>query len=337
MTTTLGESSEREVVRVPEEPAVSRDPGTTVDWDEVADAYTAFVEAAPLLSADRGALGAKRGLSDATVDALSFRSGGRSAEKALLSLRDGFSAEILTRSGLFAREPVAGGGDDDCPLVPHRLWLRRGVLVPYLSEDKRVLYLRAHKLGPKGVPLRIYDAATPLNLKPEGPVYLTEGEFKAAALSQLGFRAVAVPGVASFVGRHFDELAGLLKRWRAQEVVIVFDTEDKANPDSPNYKTDVFKRYDTPYFAWRMARQLAEAFRDLAGFKAAIATLPMSWAVDGKVDCDGALACGRTRPNFEDVFKLALRPDAYLRGDASSTHLTEEARRVMTARMSLAF
>src|SRR5690606_14140630 len=118
-------------------------------------------------------------------------------------LRERFPEEDLVASGLLT---VANG----VVLAEQQVTDDR-VLIPYLNEEGRCDFLRPHKLGFRGLGIEIYSRMFLAN-RPRA-IVLTEGEFKAAALWQWGIPGIAIPGISSFGGRHFDRLTGLLNEF----------------------------------------------------------------------------------------------------------------------------
>ena len=276
---------------------------TAADYvDEPSAALGKFLDATQLDARDRRALNTRRGLSDDTIDALRFRSGGHELGGALCAMRDSgaFTEQGLVDSGLFTRS--------DRGVAPNGIYLRPNVLIPYLDENGACRLIRPHKGGPKGHPAQVY-APRFASTSARRPVVMVEGEFGAAALRQLGVRAIAVPGVSSFAGVNFPRLVAWLTGHDVGEVVILFGREDKADPDKPGHKPNALSRYDTEYWAWRIATDLAAA--DIG---ATVATFPIEWDANrAKVDADSALAAGRTREQFSEVIGDGVPPDDYLR------------------------
>jgi hypothetical protein len=197
------------------------------------------------------------------------------------------------------------------------------ILIAYLSEQREVFHIRAHKMQAKGVPLEVFGREC-LATQPKR-VVIVEGEFGAAALIARDIAALAVPGVSSFIGNRYEDLLGVLRRAGVIEVVVSFDSENKIDERLPSgesnerYKTDVNKRYDVQRCAIILARRLSGD-----GISATIATLPESWRDDsGKADIDGALKQGCTVEELQQVFSEAVDADVYLGG------LSEEAQRVV--------
>lgn len=283
-------------------------------WPEYTKVYNRLVELAPLEPEDRAALQAKRGFNSQTINRLKFRSGGRYMAAVVEQLGKEFSTDLLLESGVLVKAKDTGH------VQPNSQLLDKRILIPYLDAAGYVYHLRPHKLGFADKSVHPYCLALLAggNAETES-IVLTEGEFKAAALAQWGFAALAIPGISSFGNKHFDRLVNVLREHGVKRVTIVFDNEEKGNPEyKDRYKPKVEDRYDTPYWAYIMASQLG-----VAGFSARIGWLPDAWRIDGKADWDSALAQGRTRQDVERVLTTALPPKEFL--DA----LPEEARKVV--------
>jgi P4 family phage/plasmid primase-like protien len=309
--------------------------------DAVQDVYVAFLGAITLTDKDRRALRERRGLSDETINTLEFRSGGEEALKALHALHalgQQYSADVLVAAGLY--QP---GDDEDATARPDKSLVAGPILIPYRNRAGQYTGIRRHKRGssgkaysPKGKQVELYMPWL-TEAEDRRVLHLTEGEFKAAGLAELGYNAMAVPGISSFVDKGFGRLCTQLRQDKVERLILVYDAEDKSNPDAKNYKHDPNVRYDTPYYAFRMAWQLERALNPAqlkGGFQAWIATLPLDWDPEGvKVDCDSALAAGKNRTDFDAVFSQALRPVDYLRAPTSVTRLDNAALTAITAKL----
>jgi DNA primase len=250
-----------------------------------------------------------RGFTEHTIHENRFFSGGKHLLKAEEKLLADFKESELLESGVMMkpREHLA---------LSNQLTDDR-IIIPYLNEKNEITLLRPHKLGLK-VGVQIYHEK---NVSGD-TLILTEGEFKAAAACQLGFPAIAVPGVGSFSGQHFPELAKFLDKYQVAKVIIVYDNEIKNDPRYDNYKQQPIDRWDTQYFAITMSKLLEKA-----GFQCLIATLPDQWREKGKIDIDGALAQGRTTEEFQAVINSAQTWKAYQR------ELCEEAQKVISRKL----
>lgn len=270
--------------------------------------YEALLQATRLTDQHRAELRKKRGFSDQIIDELRFRSGGKYVEKVLNDLRERFPEEDLVDTGIL----VSANG----VILPQDQLLDDRVIIPYLDEEGRPYFIRPHKLGFRGLGIEIYCRL----LLGDGVehVVLTEGEFKAAALRQWGIPGIAIPGVSSFAGKHFDRLTSLLSEKGVRRVTVIFDNEIKDNPAFPSYKERPEDRWDTPFWAYVTAAKLKGA-----GFDVRIGQLPDSWREKGKIDFDGALAQGRTRRDIERVIAAAMTPAEFVES------LSTEAQRIV--------
>ncbi|GEA17768.1 CHC2 zinc finger domain-containing protein [Moorella sp. E306M] len=278
--------------------------------------YQRFIELTTLTGAHRNKLKSQRGFTDETIDRFMFRSGGPQVQGAVEKLREEFPEEELKTSGILVE--VNGS------LATNNQLLDDLVLIPYLDETSIVYHLRPHKIGFEGLPIQPYCRLLLVG-NPEH-IILTEGEFKAVALHQWGFAALAVPGISSFGGKNLDRLVELLREFQVKRVTVIFDNEIKDNPAFPNFKEKVEDRYDTQFWSYIMAYKLGRA-----GFIARVGWLPDEWRVNGKIDFDGALAQGRTRQEIEQVIARALPPEEYL------DSLSEEAKRIVRRKITRHF
>lgn len=263
--------------------------------------YSAVVEAFPLSDKHRAELKSKRGLTDATIDRLRFRSGGKHAFKLIVKAQEiaGATDTEMVRAGLL--KPRRSDGK----LFAWGQLLDDRVLIPYLDRAGETAYhLRPHKLGVSSEVASIepYCEHIALGWSESDVLILTEGEFKAAAAAQLGYRALAVPGISSFAAKHFARLEKAVKAIPYKRLVVLFDRETKADPSLPGYKDDFTKRYDVEYYAWLLAHRLE-------GY---VGQLPESWMEEGKADIDGAVADGRSVADFDEVIRTASAPAYFL-------------------------
>ena len=105
---------------------------------------------------------------------------------------------------------------------------RRRPHFPRVSDGKPAKYEQ-----PKGSPLKAYYPAASLGKLRDGksPVYITEGEKKALALSQLDLAAVGIGGVWCGCKKRTTELIDDLAvlAWADRLVYVVFDFDKKAD------------------------------------------------------------------------------------------------------------
>lgn len=268
--------------------------------------YDFIVSNSSLSDKHREELKNKRGFTNETIDKYKFFSGGEHLISLEAQMIKEFDKEDLLKSGVFLKK---GNALHISPIL-----LKDIIVIPYLNKDASTSLIRPHKLGLKAVPIQVFKSHTF-----SGPgVIITEGEFKAVAAAQLTASAIALPGISSFAKDHYGELKKILQDEEIKKICILFDNEIKDDPQYPNYKTDALDRYDTQYYAYIMAKMLCKD-----GFDAAIATLPDSWRINGKIDIDGALAQGRTKEEFHNVCANALAPKVYF------DELPEEAKEVI--------
>ncbi|MBT5534858.1 DUF927 domain-containing protein [Candidatus Poribacteria bacterium] len=308
----------------------------------VTPVYRFLLDRLTLSDAHRRELREKRGFTDDTIDALEFRSVDGFSHGVEMELRERFPVDDLVASGVLDRRSVAGGAETAETRLSGSL-AGHGIVIPYFDDAGECITVRRHKHGLSKLrrpgedeedeeameragrnPVELYVPR--LDVRDRDTLYVAEGEFKAVANAQMGFWTIAVPGVSSFAGKHFARLVDWLKDHGVERVRMVFDTEDKATPGLSGYKEDVFRRYDTQFYAWRMAWQL-----DRAGLHAEIATLPLEWDPERrKVDVDGAVGGGKRRSEFADVYDAALSPREYLR---HAPGVTDEARVILALKI----
>jgi putative DNA primase/helicase len=145
---------------------------------------------------------------------------------------------VYTQGGLvFRYRNLEGGLNCFARIRPHTPRIRDGELIKYEQ--------------PSGTPCRAYfpKASLPLLLAGDDP-FLTEGEKKALALSQIGKAAVAIGGPWSWKKKGTDELIDDLEAigWHGKTPRIVFDHDKK--PETRRY---------TALAARRLARALRKA------------------------------------------------------------------------------
>jgi hypothetical protein len=124
---------------------------------------------------------------------------------------------------------------------------------------------------------------------------ITEGEFKARALQAVlssvapqQFGVAALPGI-SMAKNHvcLTELHEWLKGVTPERIVIVYDSEEKGDPNLPAFKANPRKRHDAQIWARYLANLLN---RD--GYDSVVGILPVEWRnpQTGKSDWDSRLA-----------------------------------------------
>lgn len=268
-------------------------------------------------------LKSKRGFNDETIKKNRFFSGGQYLLDVEKQLSENFKQEDLLESGVFLRKK------DTFHIDPTILQDR--IIIPYLDNSGHAYLIRPHKLGLKGVGVKIYQD---FNVKGENLI-ITEGEFKAVAACQMGASCIALPGVASFSGDHYKDLLEFLKGYSIKNICIIFDNEIKDDPKFHNYKPDAMDRYDTQYYSYIMAKMIS---RD--GFNVLIGTLPDAWRVDGKIDIDGALSQGKNKVDLDGVCRRAVNFKEYysaLDDEAKEIIKKKEAKRYFKTHISVDF
>src|SRR3990167_4664916 len=233
----------------------------------------------------------KRGFTDETIAKFRFFSGGEYLLKTEEPLNKSFTPDALLASGVMINTGKS-------PTLNPQL-LADKIIIPYI-DDGTVTLLRPHKFGLKDTGIQVYAASWGKNL------IITEGEFKAVAATQLGFSAIALPGVGSFSGEHFPELVKLLNDHQIKDICIIFDSENKSDSNLPNFKPNPAHRYDTEYYSYLMSYLL-----EREGKTVRIGVLPEGWRVNGKIDLDGALAQGKTADDIKQVIASALSAKEY--------------------------
>jgi DNA primase len=278
--------------------------------------YERLIELAHLTLEDRESLKKKRGFTDEIIDEFRFCSCGDYIREVIEKLQTEYSVDRLFDVGILRN--VNG------TFLPEKQLIEERILVPYLDEDGHVYYLRPHKMGLSNIPAEPFSRYLLRNRSRK--VILTEGEFKAVALSAWGIAGVGSPGTGTFGEKNLDRLVFLLQEFEAKEICIIYDSEEKGNPEFKNFKEQLNKRYDTQYWSYIMAYKLHHA-----GFITTIGWLPAEWRVDGKIDFDGALAQGRTAAEIKKVIKGAKSYKDFL------SSLDEDAQRVVKKKIAKHF
>lgn len=251
-----------------------------------------------MLPEDRTALQTQRGFPDTAIDAAKFKSARPENLQIIEALEQEFERDELITAGIL----IARAGQ----ILPSSQLLEPGaIIIPYVCLDHEGVYhIRRHKMGPKGVPIQLYCAGQQYH----GHGLICESEFKALAAYCFGHAAIGLPGIASFAGKHLNQLRTFLSEEAITSATVMFDNEIKNDTSLPNYKPDPEKRYDTQFYAILMAKLLAEN----SNINTRIATLPDEWRVNGKIDIDMALAQGHTPEQFQAVIDNAMRIDDYI-------------------------
>jgi len=253
----------------------------------------------------------KRGFTEETIQKYRFFSGGTQFLKLEKEIIEQFDKELLLTSGVCVK---SGKGIAISPML-----LDDRIIIPYLDKEGTAYFTRPHKLGLKDAGIQIYQ-----ELNVDGrDIVITEGEFKATAAMQMGISTVALPGIASFSSQHFSRLLKFLNDNKIRNICIIFDNEEKSDPRLPNYKENPLDRWDTPFYAYYMAKQL-----DKEGFSTTVGWLPDSWRVKGKIDIDGALAQGKDKDDLKRVIDKGKTPRIFV------DELPKEAQSIIQRKMA---
>lgn len=287
-----------------------------------------FLKRTELSFDDRDRLKKERGFSDELISSSLFRSARPENKDVILELLKEFGQRSCSEAGLVViknnqAEPtnkLLGVGKDGS-------W-QPNILIPYL-EGEECVAIRPHKNFIKGKALNIYYASD--EYSEEATTIMTEGEFKAKAATAYGYQAFAVPGIASFVGdkqagKKFVEFYESIACEGVRDVVILFDNEDKGNPDLPKYKEDPLNRWDVQYYAYLMCLKMNEYGADI---DCRIAWIPDQYRdKDGKADIDGLLAAGVEEDVFDEIVNSAVDENDFL------DSLPDEARDVIQGKLA---
>jgi hypothetical protein len=272
--------------------------------------YTSFINKAILETADREMLKSERGFSDEIINLCQFKSCRPENREVIKELEDQFGEDALLEAGLL--EATEKGIKPCTQLfgVFKNDKFVNNICIPYFNPAGEVFFIRPHKFGLKQKQIQVY---CPARKVPDDSVWvITESEFKAAAAMQLGFPAIGLPGIHSFMVRHFPRLEEFIRTLGVHNIVVVYDNEIKNNPEFKNFKPDVIKQWDTQWRSVDICRKLIKAMPELRGY-VKIGVLPDSWMEEGKIDIDGALAQGRTKAEFKSVIYRSTEWQDYVR------------------------
>lgn len=283
------------------------------------EVYTFLLESANLIDAHLKELSETRGFTKEIIASNRFRSSGKHLTDIAPIMKEKFSERTLLESGVFIPD---GKNIRMAPML-----LQDRIIIPYLNAKDEAYHLRfslpkymrdenkdtAKMLGFPGLSIDIYQEKN--LIAGTYDVLVTEGEFKAVAGMQYKIPTLSIPGISSFADRHYPRLVEILKANKVKKVYILFDNEDKSDPELASYKPNPQERYYTQFYAVLMAYKLENS-----GFEVLVAWFPDSWRVQGKIDIDGALALGKTESEMAMVlheakprneFLKALSKDAY--------------------------
>jgi DNA primase len=271
--------------------------------------YTAFINKAILEDADRESLKKERGFSDEIINLCQFKSCRPENREIIKELEEQFGEDALLEAGLLEAK------DDGIKPCTQLFGVFKNdkfvnnICIPYFNTDGEIFYIRPHKFGLKAKQIQVYCPAR--KIPADSTWIITESEFKAAAAIQLGYPAIGLPGIHSFMVKHFPRLEEFIKTLGVHNIVVVYDNEIKNNPSFKNFKPDVIKQWHTQWRSVDICRKLIKAIPELDGYTK-IGLLPNEWMEDGKIDIDGALAQGRTKAEFKSVIHRALEWQDYV-------------------------
>lgn len=217
------------------------------------------------------------------------------------------------------------------------------ILIPYLNNAGDAYFIKCHKKGNlPGIGIQPYSHLTyhthydKVNPRMAGAIILCESEFKAAALWQMGFRAVGLNGVNAFSGKNLPLLEQVVEQSRY--LYILFDTEIQDDPTIPDtFKESPAGRYAHRIWAYEMAIRMQRYFiHKYPDFQIRIATLPTKWIPkgEGKIDCDSALAMGINPDQMTLCISDAVDSEAFrrqLRNEINSSDMVAVDRRLQSA------
>ncbi len=294
-------------IKMPEE-------GKRNPWEEI---YTRLT----LRDEDRMMLKTKRGFTDKTIDFNGYRSSTRQNRPLLNEIIDLFPEEELLELGVVMRDKETANLKINAQFCGLGLKKRskdkdaddfgwvEPILIPYIASNGRITYIRPHKGGispkaymeekkvagafyyskaishPYGEHI-IADIQETGGVKWKNSCVLTEGEFKIAALGQVGLPALGIPGIHITRNPVFlKELVKVLKLLDIKNVRTIFDNDDKSHISDP------WDRHDVDVYA----RYAAHVLRT-KGFFTYVGSLPDEWKKlpNGKMgktaDWDGRLS-----------------------------------------------
>jgi hypothetical protein len=288
-------------------------------WPRAMQLLQAFYNRLTITDHDVEGLFSKRGLEEGVTERLGFRSNQKSNAEILEEVGNDYYWRDRVESGLFlynaakrqtwrsrqfhgwglvGRETVNGEKKEKWD------W-NQPVLIPYFDGAGNLEGLRPHKGGSK----RTRYARPRLYVPREegvgtkrgyNTVVITESEFKCAALWQiLGegsdlpeedvIGVCGLPGIQQFKNIFIEnDLKDFLVDAGPRKVVVVFDSEEKSNPDLPGYNQLFERRYDSDIYSLVLTERIKIW---LPTAKVQMGMLPSDWRDDsGKADWDGVLS-----------------------------------------------
>jgi len=261
------------------------------------DIYTRLLNELILTDEHRKSLKEKRGFTDQTIDTLKFKSALPENDKIVKKFIDYYGSGSMFECSLV---------DEDSKTV-FSLTKPELIIIPYMDNNKDVYYYKSHKQG--NLPnsgVMPYSVQTCTVDRSSKTIILCESEFKAAGMYQMGWNALGLGGISTFSGKALPNLLKFLEGFT--DIIILFDTEIQDNPELKTHKPDFRGRYWQYIYSYVMAHRILKSKDNVT---VRIASLPMSWTIDGKADIDSCIAAGKTKSDFEIVLKSALFPTVY--------------------------
>lgn len=298
---------------MPEEAPSTQEPSSAPVFMKIPSSPNAYEMAWGLLELTqdhRMELRSKRGMPDAWIESLGYKSAKPDNARLLAPILSKFPPNELLRSGLAQRDPRDRSlriADVICGRFFNEetsQWETSEVpIIPYVNEDGRITMLRPHKRSLSNKRWRERESMSAdyeklhHNLRvmygqhllacggDEWPhtAVICEGEFKSSALAMCGIPSVAFQGIHFFrqgieARQAITDTTKALRKLGIREVIVVFDNEDKGHKEMHlRFEAEIYARYT------------AECFED-SGFKAYTGMLPDEWREDGKADWDSRLA-----------------------------------------------
>lgn len=258
----------------------------------------AFVEHCKITDGDHVTLKKERALQKKTIE-YNIRSGYPEAVVlALDEVRRNYGDEDISTTHLLLQNAQG-------EYVPHDKYTQGKPLIIYRHQDGTPYFLRPHKDFFENQDSQTFGKHSVKDSSK--PLYITEGEFKAMILHELGYQALSIPGVSSVAGKYYEPFVSLLRDLGPTRILISFDNADAASPvlhdgkENPKFKPEVKDRWQPEYWGYFLVRRL-----ECDGFEVGHVRLPDVWRVDGEADIDGVLA--HKKATRKELKKLMSKP-----------------------------
>ena len=221
----------------------------------------------------------------------------------LVQRRDAAGKKIRDEDDQPIVEPV--WGDANCPLCK-KDWgcpdHPGPILIPYFDAAGELIHLRPHKGMMKDRQPRLY-IARPSKAWLEKNPNAGERGYGVAAVPGITMAKLLLPDIEEWLedltanqavitegefkaGALWQELDEAPLGTLARSVVVVYDNENKRDPNLPGYQEEEWKQLEVEVWARFLANLLQKQ-----GFEASVGHLPDTWRdATGKADWDGYLA-----------------------------------------------